>query len=119
MITIIQAILATGILLLGAYSYVKFRSSHVDALLIFLFALSGLVFTFFPDLANRLAHLLGVGRGADMVFYLCILFFFFLIIKLYAKVRKLEQALTNWSGKKAWRRPGKGLEVHMRENNRV
>ncbi|MGZ3838513.1 MAG: DUF2304 family protein [Flavisolibacter sp.] len=94
MITIIQAILATGILLLGAYSYVKFRSSHVDALLIFLFALSGLVFTFFPDLANRLAHLLGVGRGADMVFYLCILFFFFLIIKLYAKVRKLEQALT-------------------------
>jgi len=38
--------------------------------------------------------MLGVGRGVDMIFYLSILFFAFLVMKLYAKVRKLEQTIT-------------------------
>lgn len=94
MISIIQVILSVGVLLIFFYSYKRLRSSYIDAILILLFLTTGLLFIFFPELSNRVAHFLGVGRGADMVFYLSILFFAFLIIKLYAKTRRLEKMIT-------------------------
>jgi len=36
-----------------------------------------------------------VGRGADLVFYISILIFWFIILKLYARQRKLEQMITD------------------------
>lgn len=94
MISIIQVVLALGILVIGYYSYLKLRSSYVDAILIFLLMATGLVFVFFPDLSTRVAHFIGVGRGADMIFYVSILFLAFLIMKLYVRTRRLEQMLT-------------------------
>lgn len=94
MINIIQVILTIGILVIGIYSFKKLRSSAIDALFILLIVCTGILFIFFPELSNKVAHLLGVGRGADMIFYLSILFFGFLILKLYSKVRKIEQILT-------------------------
>jgi small membrane protein len=94
MISIIQVILSVGVLLICFYSYRRLRSSYLDAILILLFMAAGLAFIFFPELSNRAAHFLGVGRGADMIFYISILFFAFLIMKLYAKTRKLEQMIT-------------------------
>jgi hypothetical protein len=35
-----------------------------------------------------------VGRGADLVFYTSILIFWFVILKLYARIRRLEQIIT-------------------------
>lgn len=94
MISVIQILLIAGVLLLAVYSYRLFRSSYLDAILIILFLGTGVFFIFFPDTTTKVAHLLGVGRGADMIFYLSILFFAFLILKLYAKVRKLQQEVT-------------------------
>jgi small membrane protein len=94
MISIIQIILSIGVILVCYYSYRRLRSSYVDAIMIFLFMAAGLLFIFFPDLSTRVAHFLGVGRGADMIFYISILFFAFLIMKLYARTRKLEQMIT-------------------------
>lgn len=94
MISIIQVILSVGVLLICFYSYRRLRSSYVDAIMILLFMAAGLVFIFFPELSNRVAHFLGVGRGADMIFYISILFFAFLIMKLYARTRRLEQMIT-------------------------
>jgi hypothetical protein len=37
---------------------------------------------------------LGVGRGADLIFYVSILIFWFVSLKLYARIRKLEQQFT-------------------------
>lgn len=92
--TLIQIILSFGILLVGVYSYRKLRSSYLDAILIFGLAFVGLVFVFFPELSNKVAHFAGVGRGADMIFYTSIVFFAFVIMKLYAKVRRLEAIIT-------------------------
>lgn len=92
--TLIQVILTTGILVIGIYSYKRFHTSYIDAVLIFLFVVAGFTLTFFPELANKVAHISGVGRGVDMIFYLCILFFCFIVLKLYAKLRRLEQILT-------------------------
>jgi len=102
--TTIQIILTVGILFSGVYAYKKLRSSYLDAFFIFMIVSTGLFFTFFPGLSNRVAHFLGVGRGADMIFYLSILFFAFLILKLYAKIRKMEQRFTQLIREESLRR---------------
>lgn len=95
MISIIQIILTIGILITGVYFYRRLRTSYLDAILIFVFMAGGLLFIFFPELSNKAAHFVGVTRGADMIFYVSILFFAFLIMKLYAKIRRLEQIITD------------------------
>jgi len=92
--TAIQLILFFGLLLISVYAYRKFRNSIVDALLMSLFILAGIVLVIFPEVTNRIAHALGVGRGVDLIFYFCILFFIFIILKLYARLRRLEQVMT-------------------------
>lgn len=50
----------------------------------------GALFVMFPSQSDKLAQLVGVGRGADLVTYLSIIFFFVAGIILYSKIRKLE-----------------------------
>ena len=92
--TAIQVILFCGLIFIGIYVYRRFRNSAIDAFMIIAFITAGIILVLFPELTNRIAHVLGVGRGADLVFYLSILFFFFIILKLYSRVRKLEQSFT-------------------------
>jgi len=56
--------------------------------------LAGATLVIFPDITSSLARALGVGRGVDLIFYFCILFFIFIILKLYARIRRLEQMMT-------------------------
>lgn len=54
----------------------------------------GILFVLFPGLTDKLAHFVGVGRGADLVMYLFVVFFFVAGIILYSKIRKLEAEQT-------------------------
>ena len=90
----VQIILIAGLLLIIAYVYLRLRSAMVDAIVFILLGLVGTVFVIFPELTTRVANAIGIGRGADMIFYFSILFFGFVCLKLYARVRKLEQQLT-------------------------
>ncbi len=92
--TAIQLILFFGLLLISIYAYRKFRNSIVDAVVMSLFILAGIALVIFPEVTSWLAHALGVGRGVDLIFYFCILFFIFIILKLYARIRRLEQLMT-------------------------
>lgn len=46
-----------------------------------------------PQLTNRLAVILGVGRGADAVFYISIVVLFYLVFRVHGKIENLEQQL--------------------------
>lgn len=92
--TLIQLLLTLFILLIAVYMYFRLRSTLLDVILILLFAGAGVFLVLFPDYANTIAHWVGVGRGADLVFYLSTLFLFFLILKLYSRIRKMEQKFT-------------------------
>jgi small membrane protein len=48
----------------------------------------------FPDATSLLAHLLGIGRGADLIVYTSLLIGFYLIFRLYLALARLEQAIT-------------------------
>lgn len=54
----------------------------------------GILITWFPDSANRIASVVGVGRGADLIFYLWILISVLVFLLLYVKLVSLSQALT-------------------------
>lgn len=92
--TLIQILLSGGILLIAIYMYIRLRSTLLDVVLILLFVGAGLFFVLFPDTTTEIAHWVGVSRGADLLFYSAILFLFFLILKLYSRLRKIEQKFT-------------------------
>ena len=92
--TLIQVALAAGVILIGVYMYVRLRSTLLDVLLIGIFIIVGTLLVLFPEYSNKIAHWVGVGRGADLLFYLSILFLFFLILKLYSRLRRMEQTFT-------------------------
>jgi hypothetical protein len=72
----------------------KFRSAAIDKILFGLILASGIFFILYPEVTNQMAHFLGIGRGADLIFYMAILGFGYLALILYSKIRKLEDQLT-------------------------
>ncbi len=90
----IQLLLISGVVIIFGYYISRFRNALVDLIALFLFAGLGIFFILFPEYTNKIAHKLGVGRGADLLFYSCILFFLFIILKLFARIRRLEEKLT-------------------------
>ena len=99
--TLIQIILAAGIIVIAAYMYLRLRSTIFDLILIVLFLATGIIFVIFNEVTDEIAHFLGISRGADMIFYLGILFLFFLILKLYSRLRRVEENLTELVRKKS------------------
>jgi hypothetical protein len=90
----IQIILISAVVFLSFYMYLRLRSGLLDAILIFLFCLGAVFFILLPDKTTEIAQALGVKRGINLVFYCITLFFFFLILKLYSRVRRLENKFT-------------------------
>lgn len=103
----IQILLITGVVLVAVYFFVRLHNSVLDILLLLALVSAAVVFIFFPDATNRIAHKLGVGRGADLVFYLSIVIFWFVILKLYVRIRKLEKIVTDVVRKDALSEAGK------------
>jgi small membrane protein len=90
----IKILLITGVAFIAVYFFVRLRNTWFDLVLLFTLITGAIVFILFPDITNVIAHKLGVGRGADLVFYTSIIIFWFVILKLYARIRKLEQIIT-------------------------
>ena len=47
-----------------------------------------------PDLLVRAAHFLGIGRGADLVLYLSVIFSFSAFFITYLRFRRVDEQLT-------------------------
>lgn len=90
----IQILLISGVLIIFLYYFFRLRNALFDLVLLSLFSGLAIFFILFPDYTSNIAARLGVGRGADLLFYICILFFLFVILKLFARIRRLEQKLT-------------------------
>jgi small membrane protein len=97
----IQFLLMTGILFIGLYFFVQLKKRVLDIVLFSMLLATAAAFILWPELTNILAKAVGVGRGVDLVFYLAILIFWFVILKLFARIRKLEKALTEFVRKEA------------------
>ena len=90
----IQLILITGFIFIGLYFVTRLKKRLLDIVLLFAMITVGIAFALWPNITNIIARDLGVGRGADLIFYVSILIFWFVSLKLYARIRKLEQLFT-------------------------
>ena len=54
----------------------------------------GGVFVVVPDLSSRLAALLGVGRGPDLLLYMLIMLFYITALAFTARLRRMERTQT-------------------------
>ena len=90
----IQIILISAVVFIAFYMYLRLRSNLLDAILIFLFCGVAVLFILFPDMTTKIAHWMGVKRGINLIFYSITVCFFFLILKLYSRMRRLENKFT-------------------------
>jgi small membrane protein len=90
----VQLLLGLGTAFLLLVYLTRFRSKLSDRLVGL--ALLGLAWfsILLPDYATRLANLLGVGRGADLIFYFFGLFTMFALIMLNTQLRRQHSQIT-------------------------
>ena len=86
-------------LLFGALAslifYLRFLRSALRDRVIAALIFTGLAaLILFPDITVSIAHLLGVGRGTDLVFYLFAIGATFLFILLYSKIENTNLRIT-------------------------
>ncbi len=83
------------VLLAGLALYLfRLRTTPRDRLLYVVMVGAAVPLVLFPDASNVVAHALGIGRGADLVFYLFIIFSLFHFATTASRIRQLERRLT-------------------------
>jgi small membrane protein len=92
--TLVQPILITLLVCLTVVALLSLRSRLVPRMLVLVLLAAGIAFVANPQLANRAAHLVGVGRGADLLLYLFSLTSAYLFLLFFAQLRTLERKVT-------------------------
>lgn len=87
---ILLGILASLVLLY----FSRLRSKAADGLIILLCFGCASLLVMHPDIATRIAHLVGVGRGADLIVYLSLPGLLMMILVLFSRTRELNAKLT-------------------------
>lgn len=84
-------------LLLGGivvYAWTQFVRAPAVGLTAIFAASAGFYFVWFPSQATWLAEQVGIGRGADLIFYLWVVISLLLILNLHLKLRAQMELLT-------------------------
>jgi hypothetical protein len=68
--------------------------SKKEAVLWSVFWIAASIVAIVPDLTSKIAHIFGIGRGVDAMFYLSILFLFYIVFRIAARIEKIEKNLT-------------------------
>jgi len=97
----IQFILVPSLILMVLVYFLHLRSRLVDRMIVLLFGIASCSMVLFPNATQKLANLLGVGRGVDLVMYLGLLGLAFICLLLFSKLRQLDQLMTQIVRKKA------------------
>jgi len=94
MIQILISILAVIALLGVARNFKKGALSKGGLVLWILVWGAAVVLVWNPAVTNHIAGILGVGRGADAVFYVSIAVIFYVMFRIYGKMENLEHQLS-------------------------
>lgn len=102
---IIQAILVAGLVLCLFYAFLQRHKSRLITFAITAISLAGAYFVLFPTQTTRVAHALGVGRGADLVFYCWIMITLVVSVNLQFKILNLQEMIIELTRELALRAP--------------
>ncbi len=88
-----QVILIAALILFVVYIY-RLRTVFLDRIIYLVCALLGIILVIDPPLTTQIANWLGIGRGADLLFYLFIIASLFYVVATRSRIRRLEQQVT-------------------------
>jgi hypothetical protein len=84
-------------LLLGAviaYAWAQYARAPAIGLVAMLAACAGLYFVWLPAHATRLAELVGIGRGVDLILYVWVIISLLVMLNLHLKLRAQMELIT-------------------------
>ncbi len=90
----IQLLLTVGVLAVLFYAVTHRRQTPAIAFIISIGSMVGCFFVWFPATANAVAHFVGVGRGADLVFYCWLVISAGATLNLHIKARSAQSQFT-------------------------
>jgi small membrane protein len=90
----IQLILTFCFLLIAIYGWAHIRKMRLVSAGMVLLSVVAIYFIWDPAVTVTLAHLLGIGRGADLVMYFFFVFVVFQLIVLHVKLRAQMSLIT-------------------------
>ncbi len=85
------SILLAGVLV---YAWTEYRRAPIISVLSILVATAGLYFVWLPNHATRLAAMVGIGRGVDLIIYVWVVISLILLLNLHLKLRSQSELIT-------------------------
>lgn len=91
---VIRILLIFALLLTILYALRNRKQSPLVSMGALLFGLVGIFCVIMPDITTMVAHVLGVGRGADLLLYCFIIISVLMLFSLHLRVLRLQDMLT-------------------------
>ena len=94
----IQLVLLAFILFAASRAIVQFRGGSIrfGAMLFWLFIwVAAIIAIFYPEETTRLARLLGIGRGVDVILYVSIAILFYLVFRLHVYLEDIRTQISS------------------------
>lgn len=92
-IGISQIVVMAGVLAFALYVFAA-RTVLTDRIIYLVLILAGITLALNPELSTRVANLIGIGRGTDLLLYTFVLFSLFHYVNMASHMKTLEQRLT-------------------------
>jgi hypothetical protein len=92
---IAQLILTALLMVILLYAWNESKRAPLIGILSLLAALAGLYFVWFPSHATRLAEMVGIGRGVDLILYVWVAISLIVLLNLHLKLRMQMELITS------------------------
>lgn len=93
--------------------YRERRISFLSLIIWLIFWVLVAVVVIWPESANRLADILGVGRGADAIVYFALLAIFYFIFRILIKFEQIEREIATLVRKISFLEKGKESDKNL------
>ena len=88
-----QILLILALLFFLLYVF-RLRTVRLERIIYFTLTVGGAIFILYPDLSTHLANYIGVGRGADLILYIFIIFSLFHQVNIASRFKNIEHQMT-------------------------
>jgi len=97
MISLIQIFAFVFVTFAASRAVLRAKDKQISSgeLLFWLGIWGGLIFVvFFPNFTTKIANLVGIGRGIDVIVYTSVVLIFYMVFRLYVKLEDTERQIT-------------------------
>ena len=88
-----QVLLILTLVFFSIYVF-RLRTVVLERIIYLTLTLGGTIFIVYPEWSTRLANHIGIGRGADLMLYIFVIFSLFHYVNIAARFKHLEHQMT-------------------------